>query len=61
MGPRPCPGTRTWRPDGDRSHWPVVAVKNVFRDTTARDGSVYDELLVIRPPTRLVGGVLVRF
>jgi hypothetical protein len=39
----------------------LIAVKNIFRDPTAHDSSVYDELLVIRPPTRVVGGVLVRF
>ncbi len=39
----------------------LVAVKNMFRDPSARDSSVYDELLVIRPPTRFVGGFLVRF
>lgn len=38
----------------------LVAVKNLFRDTT-RDSSVYDELLVVRPPTRVLGGVVVRF
>jgi hypothetical protein len=38
----------------------LVAVRNMFRDTTA-DASVYDELLVVRPPKRVVGGLLVRF
>ncbi len=38
----------------------LVAVRNLFRDPLA-DGSVYDELLVIRPPKRIVGGLLVRF
>lgn len=38
----------------------LVAVRNTFRDTTA-DASVYDELLVVRPPKRVVGGLLVRF
>ena len=38
----------------------VVAVRNLFRDGEAI-GSVYDELLVIRPPKRVVGGVLVKF
>jgi hypothetical protein len=38
----------------------LVAVRNLFRD--ARDpASVYDELLVVRPPKRVVGGFLVRF
>jgi hypothetical protein len=38
----------------------MVAVGNLFRDT-ADDASVYDELLVVRPPTRVVTGLLVRF
>jgi hypothetical protein len=38
----------------------LVAVRNMFRDDF-RDGSVYDELLVIRPPKRVVGGLTVRF
>lgn len=41
--------------------WEVlVGLRNLFRDP-GEPGSVYDELLVVRPPTRLVGGVLVRF
>jgi hypothetical protein len=41
--------------------WEVlVGVRNLFRDPTD-SASVYDELLVVRPPKRLVGGVLVRF
>ncbi|MGH9373673.1 MAG: TonB-dependent receptor domain-containing protein [Vicinamibacterales bacterium] len=41
--------------------WEVlVGLRNLFRDP--RDAaSVYDELLVVRPPKRLVGGFLVRF
>jgi carboxypeptidase family protein/TonB-dependent receptor-like protein len=41
--------------------WEVlVGVRNLFHD--ANDpGSVYDELLVVRPPKRVIGGVLVRF
>ena len=38
----------------------LVAVSNLFRDE-AVDGSVYDELLVVRPPKRVLGGVTVRF
>jgi hypothetical protein len=38
----------------------LVGVRNFFRDPTD-PASVYDELLVVRPPKRLVGGVLVRF
>ena len=41
--------------------WEVlVAVCNLFRETTG-ERSVYDELLVVRPPKRVVGGVRVRF
>ena len=43
------------------AQWQILlAVKNLFRDTS-RDGSVYDELFVVRPPTRILGGVMVRF
>ena len=38
----------------------LVGLRNLFRDP-AEAGSVYDELLVVRPPTRVVGGVLVKF
>jgi hypothetical protein len=47
--------------DFTSTEWQVLlVVKNVFRDT-ARDSSAYDELLVVRPPTRILGGVVVRF
>jgi hypothetical protein len=43
------------------TRWEVlVGVRNLFRDP-ADSGSIYDELLVIRPPKRVVGGVLVKF
>lgn len=43
------------------AHWEMlVAVRNLFRDGLL-DGSIYDELLVVRPPKRIVGGVTVRF
>jgi hypothetical protein len=43
------------------SQWEMlVAVRNMFRDGLA-DASVYDELLVVRAPTRIVGGLSVRF
>ena len=43
------------------ARWEVlVGVRNLFRDPAA-NGSVYDELLVVRPPTRVIGGVLVKF
>ena len=38
----------------------LVAVRNFFRDT-APDQSVYDELLVVHPPTRVVGGLTLKF
>ena len=38
----------------------IVAVRNTFHDDPL-GGSVYDELLVLRPPKRMVGGVTVRF
>jgi hypothetical protein len=38
----------------------LVAVRNFFRERAA-DESLYDELLVVRPPKRLVGGVTVNF
>lgn len=38
----------------------LVAVRNVFNDD-ALNGSVYDELLVVRPPKRVLGGVTVKF
>jgi hypothetical protein len=38
----------------------LVGVRNLFRDVND-PASVYDELLVVRPPTRVMGGFLVRF
>jgi len=38
----------------------LVAVRNFFRDS-APDQSVYDELLVVRPPKRIVGGLTLKF
>jgi hypothetical protein len=38
----------------------LVAVRNMFREDLL-EASVYDELLVLRPPKRVVGGVTVRF
>ncbi len=47
--------------DFSTARWEMlVAVRNFFRETTA-DQSVYDELLTIRPPKRIVGGVTVHF
>jgi hypothetical protein len=38
----------------------LVAVRNLFRESFA-ETSVYDELLVARPPKRLLGGITVKF
>jgi len=38
----------------------LIAVRNFFHDA-AGDGSIYDELLVIHPPKRVVGGLTLRF
>jgi hypothetical protein len=38
----------------------LVSVRNFFRDATT-DQSIYDELLVVRPPKRVVGGLTLRF
>jgi TonB-dependent receptor-like protein/carboxypeptidase family protein len=38
----------------------LVAVRNFFREGAA-DQSVYDELLVVRPPKRIVGGLTLKF
>ena len=44
-----------------KSRWEaLVAVKNVFHDEFD-GGSLYDELLVVRAPTRVLGGVTVKF
>ena len=43
------------------TRWEVlVGVRNLFRDPTT-PASIYDELLVVRPPKRVIGGVLVKF
>ena len=43
------------------AHWEMlVAVRNFFHDSTV-DQSIYDELLVVRPPKRIVGGLTLRF
>ena len=38
----------------------LVGVRNLFRDSMT-ETSLYDELLVARPPKRLVGGITVKF
>jgi hypothetical protein len=43
------------------SQWEMlVGVRNLFHESLAHT-SVYDELLVVRPPKRVVGGLTVRF
>jgi hypothetical protein len=43
------------------TRWEVLlGLRNLFRDPND-PASVYDELLVVRPPKRVVGGFLVRF
>ena len=39
----------------------VFGVGNLLRSATDSIASLYDELLVVRPPTRVVGGVTVQF
>jgi hypothetical protein len=47
--------------DFSSARWEMlVAVRNFFRET-APDQSVYDELLVVRPPKRIIGGLTLRF
>jgi hypothetical protein len=38
----------------------LLTVRNLFRDDLL-DASIYDELLVVKPPKRIVGGLTVRF
>ena len=38
----------------------LVSVRNFFHDA-AGDQSIYDELLVVRPPKRVIGGLTLRF
>jgi hypothetical protein len=43
------------------AHWEMlVGVRNLFREVTD-EASIYDELLVVRPPKRIVGGLTLRF
>lgn len=47
--------------DFSSARWEMlVAVRNFFRDTTS-DQSLYDELLVVRPPKRIIGGLTLKF
>ena len=44
-----------------RSQWEMlVAVRNMFNETLP-GASIYNEILVVRPPKRVVGGLTVRF
>jgi outer membrane receptor protein involved in Fe transport len=43
------------------AHWEMLlTVRNLFREDLL-DASIYDELLVVKPPKRIVGGLTVRF
>jgi hypothetical protein len=47
--------------DFSSAKWEMLfAVRNFFREV-AGDQSVYDELLVVRPPKRVVGGITLKF
>lgn len=47
--------------DCSSAQWQVLfAVRNLFRDAET-EHAIHDELLVVRPPKRIVGGVVVRF
>jgi hypothetical protein len=47
--------------DFSTARWEMLlAVRNTFHEATI-DSSVYDELLVVRPPKRVVGGLTLRF
>jgi hypothetical protein len=44
------------------SEWQVlVGIRDLFRDPRESSSSTYDELLVVRPPKRVIGGVQVKF
>ncbi len=44
------------------SEWQVlVGIRDLFRDPLDTASSTYDELLVVRPPKRVIGGVQVKF
>jgi hypothetical protein len=48
-------------PFSGTARWEVlVGLRNMFRDP-ADMGSIYDELLVVHPPKRVIGGVLIKF
>jgi hypothetical protein len=39
----------------------LVGVRNFFHEPGADAQSAYDELLVVRPPKRIVGGLTMQF
>ena len=44
-----------------KAQWEMLlGVRNLFRDI-AEEASIYDELLVVRPPKRIIGGLTLRF
>lgn len=46
----------------ENSDWEfLLAVRNLFREDLGSGAGAYNELLVVRPPKRIVGGLLVRF
>ena len=48
--------------DFSNAKWEMlVAVRNFFREAAVSDQSIYDELLVVRPPKRIVGGLTLKF
>jgi hypothetical protein len=48
-------------PFSGSARWEVlVGLRNMFRDPNEA-GSIYDELLVVRAPKRVIGGVLIKF
>jgi hypothetical protein len=49
-----------YRPSGDGRVELIFAVRTLFRDVH-NGASFYDELLTVRPPTRFMGGIQVRF
>lgn len=68
-GRMPVPGSRfdvqmhqalPYRPGGDGRVELIFAVRTLFRDVRS-GASFYDELLTVRPPTRFMGGIQVRF
>lgn len=47
--------------DFSSAHWEMlVGVRNLFHDASD-EASVYDELMVTRPPKRIIGGLTLRF